>query len=144
MNWSVRRIKQSADFCRLELAGGEDLIVDFAVDSAPIHPVVATAIGPSYAPEELGVRKLLALFERAEARDFTDVYLLARRYGRKRLISDAKMIDPGFEPSVLAQMFLTLGRFRDNNLPIDPNRVPALRRFFAAWANELTGGRSAT
>lgn len=138
MNWSVRRVKQSADFCRLQLSGAEELIVDFAVDSAPIHPVVATEVGPSFAPEELGVRKLLALFERAEARDFTDVYLLARKYGRKRLVADAKVIDPGFDPEVLAQMFATLRRFRDAELPIDQVRVSTLRAFFAEWAEELT------
>lgn len=138
MNWSVRRIKQSADFCRLELTDPEDLILDFALDSAPIHPVVTTEVGPSYAPKELAVRKLLALFERAEARDFTDVYLLARRYSRKQLVKEAKLIDPGFEPAVLAQMLATLTRFRDDELPVDRRRVPAVRAFFSEWAQELS------
>jgi predicted nucleotidyltransferase component of viral defense system len=137
-SWSIKRVKQSPDFCRLQIAGSEDLIVDFAIDSSPILPVVVTQLGPSYAPEELGARKLLALFERAEARDFTDVYLLARRYGKKRLVRDAKVIDPGFEPTVLAQMFATLRRFRDSELPIDEDRVRPLRAFFAEWERQLS------
>ena len=136
--WSVTRVKQSPDFCRLQVDGGEQLIVDFAVDSAPVHPVVITRFGPSYSPEELGARKLLALFERAEARDFTDVYLLATRFGRPMLIKDAKLIDPGFEPAVLAQMFLTLGRFRDDELPVDHDQIPGLREYFTDWREELT------
>ena len=135
--WSVTRVKQSPDFCRLQVDGGEQLIVDFAVDSAPVHPVAITRFGPSYSPEELGARKLLALFERAAARDFTDVYLLALRFGRPPLLKDAKLIDPGFEPAVLAQMFTTLGRFRDDELPVDQDQIPAVREYFEDWRQEL-------
>jgi predicted nucleotidyltransferase component of viral defense system len=37
------------------------------------------AAGPTFALEELAGRKLLALFDRAEARDFADVYDIAQR-----------------------------------------------------------------
>lgn len=36
-----------------------------------------TLLGPTLVPLELAGRKLLALFGRAEARDFADVYVLA-------------------------------------------------------------------
>jgi hypothetical protein len=51
------------------------------------------------------------------------------------------VIDPGFEPTVLAQMFSTLGSFRDRELPIDEDRVATLRAFFAEWRQELRRGR---
>jgi len=59
------------------------------------------------------------------------------RFGRSRLLKDAKLIDPGFEPAVLAQMFTTLRRFRDDELPVDQDQIPALRGYFEDWGQEL-------
>ena len=44
--------------------------------------------------EELAGRKLLALFDRAEARDFADVYDIAQRYDIGLLLERAAQIDP--------------------------------------------------
>ena len=57
-------------------------MTDLAVDTPPDFPASITAAGPTLAPEELAGRKLLALFDRAAARDFADVRLLARRSAR--------------------------------------------------------------
>lgn len=37
-------------------------------------------VGPTFDPEELAGRKLTALFDRAAARDFADVFVLAQRF----------------------------------------------------------------
>jgi hypothetical protein len=53
-------------------------VTDLAVDTPPDFPASTAAAGPTLAPEELAGRKLLALSDRAAARDFADVRLLAR------------------------------------------------------------------
>jgi hypothetical protein len=94
-------------------------------------------LGPTLAPLELAGRKLLALFGRAEARDFADVYVLAQRFGRNVLVGQAEEMDAGFDLAVLAQMLGTMSRFADDEIPLTPTQVPAARKFFNAWTSEL-------
>jgi len=44
------------------------------------------------------------------ARDFADVYVLARRFGKDVLLAHAAQVDAGFDPRVLAGMLATLDR----------------------------------
>ena len=136
--WTTTTIRDTPTFCRLVIHGPTDLLIDLAVDSAPAAPPTMTALGPTLAPLELAARKLLALFGRAEARDFADVFVLAQRFGKDALIDQAAQIDLGFDKRVLGQMLMALDRFGDDALPADPVLVPALRAFFAGWAAELT------
>ena len=62
---------------------GSGILIDLTVNTPPDLPASATAAGPTLAPEELAGNKLLALFDRAAARDFADIYILARRWRRK-------------------------------------------------------------
>lgn len=78
--WSVRRIRDTATFCRLVVSGDDELLVDLALDSPPNLPPTASIAGPTFGLEELAGRKVIALFDRAEARDFADVFTLAQRY----------------------------------------------------------------
>jgi len=94
---------------------------------------------PTLAPEELAGHKLLALFDRAAARDFADVYMLARRFGKDVLLARAAQIDAGFDARVLAGMIATLDRFRDTEIPVpDGLSAAELRAFYAAWRSELS------
>lgn len=43
---------------------------------------------------------MLALFGRAEVRDFADVYRLAERFGKEALLAGATAADPGFDVTV--------------------------------------------
>lgn len=135
--WTVRRIRDSDTFCRLLVTGDEDLIVDLAVDSPPNLPPANSIAGPTFGKEELAGRKLLALFDRAEARDFADVHTLAQRYGTTLLIERAAAIDPGFDTAVLATMLASLARFDDNDIPVPHHTVDELRRFFHDWRQRL-------
>lgn len=67
--WTVAARQSTATFCRLVVHGPEDLLVDIALDSPPRQPGTASFIGPTFAPVELAARKLVALFDRAAARD---------------------------------------------------------------------------
>ncbi|KZF01752.1 hypothetical protein A2J03_09515 [Rhodococcus sp. EPR-157] len=95
-NWRVERIQDAETFCRLLIHGDEELLVDLALDSVPGMTPTASVVGPTFAPEELAGRKLDALFDRAEARDFVDVYALRTWSYRVALLSRAAEVDRGF------------------------------------------------
>jgi Nucleotidyl transferase AbiEii toxin, Type IV TA system len=135
--WQVERIRDTATFCRLLIRGPHDLLIDLAMDSTPGLPATPSLAGPTFAPEELAARKVLALFGRAEARDFADVYELARTYDATTLIARAADLDGGFDLDVFASMLDTLARFTDNDIPVAATDVADLRSFFASWAAGL-------
>jgi Nucleotidyl transferase AbiEii toxin, Type IV TA system len=83
--WNTERIHDGDTFCRLVVRSDDGtVLVDLAVNAPPDLPPSVTAAGPTLAPEELAGHKLLALFDRAAARDFADVYVLALRFARRR------------------------------------------------------------
>ena len=84
--WITERIHDSGTFCRMVIRSADaGVLVDLAVNAPPDLPPSVTPAGPTLAPEELAGHKLLALFDRAAARDFADVYVLARRFGKDAL-----------------------------------------------------------
>jgi hypothetical protein len=116
--WSTERIHDSDTFCRIVIRSPDaGVLVDLAVNPPPDLPASATPAGPALAPEELAGHKLLALFDRAAARDFADVYVLARRFGKDVLLARAAQIDTGFDVTVLANMMTTFDRFTDSEIP---------------------------
>jgi len=135
--WTVSRLRDEATFCRLLVIGPEELLIDLALDSKPGRPSTASIAGPTFDPAELAGRKVLALFDRAEARDFTDVHALAERFGKAELLALAAEVDRGFDRRVFVQMLATLDRFSDDDLPVPALAVVAVRAFFRAWAREL-------
>jgi len=78
------------------------------------------------------------LFDRAAARDFSDVYVLARRFGKNVMLARAAQIDAGFDSKVLADIIAGLDRFTDDEIPVtDGSSAAELRAFHAAWRSEL-------
>jgi predicted nucleotidyltransferase component of viral defense system len=100
-------------------------------------PASASFAGPTFRLEELAGRKVVALFDRAEARDFADVFALAQRYPKDLLIRKATEVDAGFDHLVLATMLGSRDRFHDHEIPIDAEQADELRSFFAQWRDEL-------
>ena len=137
--WSTQRIHDSDAFCRMIIRSADaGVIVDLAVNAPPDLAPSATAAGPTLAPEELAGHKLLALFDRAAARDFADLYVLAHRFGKDVLLARATQIDAGFDAKVLASMIATLERFTDDDIPVpDGSSAADLRAFYATWRSEL-------
>jgi hypothetical protein len=138
--WTAERIHDSDTFCRMVIRSLDaGVLIDLAVNAPPDLPASATTAGPTLAPEELAGHKLLALFDRAAARDFADVYVLVRRFGKDVMLARATQIDAGFDTKVLADMIATLSRFTDNEIPVPEDSSAAeLRAFYAAWRSELT------
>jgi hypothetical protein len=123
---------------RLHVVGPEELIVEMAIDSAASRPPVVSILGPTFDPRELAGRKLVALFNRAESRDFSDVFVLAQHFRKDDLLVFAEEIDPGFDRDVLRQMFSALNRFIDEEIFAPDGDVTRLRVFFADWADDLS------
>jgi predicted nucleotidyltransferase component of viral defense system len=88
-------------------------------------PPSASEVGPTFVPEELAGRKLVALFDRTEARDFADVFVLA--HDTELLLRRDAEIDPGFDPVILASMIETVDRFTDEEIPGESDAVKDLR-----------------
>ncbi|MDQ2956020.1 MAG: nucleotidyl transferase AbiEii/AbiGii toxin family protein [Actinomycetota bacterium] len=133
-------MQDTATFCRLLVHGPEDLLVDLALDSAPGHPVSASIAGPTFAPDELAGRKVIALFDRAAARDFVDVYALARRFSTTELLDLAGEVDAGFDLAVFTNMLRHIARYGDVDLALGDVDILALRAFFQGWIAELDLG----
>ena len=137
--WSYRRVIDQRDFVRLQITDDrESLIIDLGLDSPAEEALETTELGPTLAGRDLASRKTLALFGRAEARDYADVYDLARRYGRDQLLAWAAADDRGFDRHVFASMLSSIDRLSDEDLPVDAQHVQAIRAYFHAWAAELT------
>jgi hypothetical protein len=115
----VRRVREGRGFFRLEVREHEEVTeVDLGAD-ARLLPVERGEFGPILAGEELAVDKVLAVFGRAEARDFVDLSAVADRYGLAYLCQRALDKDRGFDPQVFGEM---LDRF--DRLPRDEFELP--------------------
>jgi hypothetical protein len=136
--WTIERKRDTTTFRRLVVGrDADELLVDLAVDSPPLGTPTITAVGPTYPPEELAARKVLALFDRAEARDFVDVQTLSQQFELDHLTELAGQLDGGFTKALLAEALASHQRFTDEDfedLGADP---PALRLFADRWRERL-------
>ncbi len=112
-------------------------MIDIALDSQPEQPPTMSVAGPTYAPEELAGRKVVALFDRFAARDFVDVFALSRTYSKADLLTWAGEINPGFDLPYFVEALDSLPRYADLDLSLGEVDVAALRAFFSEWADEL-------
>lgn len=138
--WEVTVIRQHATFCRLlaDRSGGS-IEVDLAVDSPPLFDLVVVDGIPVLSPGDLAARKVLAIIDRAEGRDFTDLWALSRSLGRDTCVELAMRLDAGVARSAIADSFGALARLSDEELPCEPSLRDLVRRDFEAWRTELSG-----
>ena len=111
--------------------------VDIAHDTAASRPLVNSDLGPTFDPLEHAARKALAVFDRAEARDFVDLYRLSTLFSNAQILALAGELDLGFDERVFAQSLRSINRFRDNALPCEPDDRSIVRSFANDWADEL-------
>lgn len=138
--WAAARVRDGGEFVRMVIRSADDaVVVDLAVDAAPERPAIVTIAGPTLDPDDLAGRKMIALFDRAEARDFADVYALAARYDKRVLLGLAAEVDRGFELGVFVIMLDSLNRFSDEEIPAPASSAVEVRAFFANWSRELRG-----
>ena len=71
--WSIQTIRRHPTFCRFILQRDDDTVeLDLAIDSPRLEPPTAIDGVPVLTPLDLATRKVLAIVDRLEARDYTD------------------------------------------------------------------------
>lgn len=136
---TIRRERVAPSFVRLTVIGDDDdaTEVDLAAD-ARMRPVESGPLGPMLSLEELAADKLLALFDRAQARDFIDVAALVERFGLDRLCDLAKEKDTGFSRPVLRDMLGGFDRFDQTDFGLDNTAYAQLARQVRRWRAVLS------
>ncbi|MGH1506352.1 MAG: nucleotidyl transferase AbiEii/AbiGii toxin family protein [Acidimicrobiales bacterium] len=134
--WTVTIVRRHQTFHRLNAARHDDWVeIDLAVDSPRLFPTTTIDGIPMLDPRDLAARKILAILDRAEGRDFTDLEALQRDHPSTAIIDWARQLDPGLAHTDIARAFEQLERLDDSELPTaDP---AATRRLFDEWADEL-------
>ena len=137
----VHHVQVNPGFARLIVESGDDRTeLDLGAD-ARLFPVEPGRLAPTLTSEELAVDKVLAVFGRAEARDFVDLMALEPRYGLDRLCALATEKDRGFTPALFAEMLGRFSRLRQEEFGIDAQQYEQLSREIVRWrerAIELT------
>lgn len=136
---SCRVLVDGIGLFRVVIRRGEDVVlVDIGEEDRTEAPV-ATFMGPTVAMRDVGVGKLVALFDRAEARDFTDVFEFSAYYDRGELLALAQKRDGGLHAGDLAER---CRRMTDHYLADDlpegyRERHVEIRAFYQDWREEL-------
>jgi hypothetical protein len=81
---------------------------------------------------------MLALYGRAEARDFVDVYRLRAIYPRARLFELASEKDRGFVADAFAKTLTSIGRRDRMEFQCDDATFSAIQTEFAEWHANLS------
>jgi len=130
---TVRRVMVNPGFARLEIGDGRDQTeLDLAAD-ARLLPVQPTTPAPTLSGPELGADKVLAVFSRAEARDFSDLLALEEAFGLDRLLELAGQKDLGFRPQYFAEMLDRFDRFRREEFEISDPQFARLKESVGRW-----------
>ena len=135
-DWTTHIVRSHETFTRLEATRQSTTVeIDLAVDSPPLFPIHTIDGLPVLAPQDLAARKILAILDRAEGRDFTDLHTLSRRFQRDEIVAWAQQLDAGLTTGAIADSFAHLHRLDNNELPTD--QPDTVREVFAAWALDL-------
>ncbi|MHB1533159.1 MAG: nucleotidyl transferase AbiEii/AbiGii toxin family protein [Acidimicrobiales bacterium] len=137
-------VREAHGFVRLSVSdGNERTEVDLAAD-ARLFPAEQGPVVRTLAVEELAVDKVLAIFGRAEARDFIDLQALEPRYGLARLFQLAAEKDRGFRSEVFREMLGRFQRLARQEFQLDSKGYGALAATVEKWrVHALDIGREA-
>jgi predicted nucleotidyltransferase component of viral defense system len=131
------RQRDLATFVRLEVSDGDaNCQIDLAIDYRAL-PAEPSSYGPTLAIEELAANKVLALFDRAEARDFLDLDELTRRFDLQSLIDLATEKDPGFDTVQFLEALSSFRRFTPADLGLGEEEYQRLRSSVERWRKQL-------
>jgi hypothetical protein len=129
----VDRLIESPGFTRFVVADQlERTEVDLGSD-ARLFPAEA---GPGFdllSSEEFAADKVLAVFGRAEARDYVDLMAIEPRFGLARLFELAREKDSDFNPVVFTEMLDRFPRLRRDEFPLDDVQFEELRFRVQVW-----------
>ena len=92
-------------------------------------------------PLELAIDKVLAIFGRAEPRDFVDLATMVEMFDLIELFDLARQKDPGFTPEAFAAMSRRIEVLPRQEFDLDEDSYVALLSRVAIW-QELVRGRN--
>jgi hypothetical protein len=133
----VEVVQAAEGFVRMQVARGDERCqIDLAHDTRIREPE-PTQVGTTVALEELAADKVLALFSRAEARDFVDVRQLVERFGWPRLLDLAAEKDLGFDVEHLIMALDAFSRLGAAEFPLTEEDHGELGDQVKVWRAEL-------
>lgn len=128
-----RRQRDLPTFVRIEVSDGEDVCeVDPAVDYRAL-PTEQSPYGLTLAVEELAANKVLALFDRSEARDFLDLAELTHQFELQPLFALAAEKDTGFDKSLFLEALAAFDRFTPDDFGLSDDEYVRLRSRVSTW-----------
>lgn len=131
------RKRDIATFVRVEVSDGDDRCeIDLAIDFRAL-PTEPSRYGPTLAVRELAANKVLALFDRAEARDFLDLVELTHHFELQSLMDLAAEKDAGFDAARFLESLASFQRFTRADFGIDEAEYERLRATVMEWRNDL-------
>jgi predicted nucleotidyltransferase component of viral defense system len=125
--------RQNERFVRLDVRGlGEATEVDFGIDFRLFPPDQGTH-SLVLSSRELAVDKVLAIFGRAEPRDFVDLAALTQIFEIEELFREAVRKDRGFSLAVFAEMTSRIYRLPRREFALSDDAFDDLRVAAASW-----------
>lgn len=143
MKWTLQILRQTGSFidCFFESGAGERLDVDFAQD-APFR-LEETRLLPEFKIyidnlTDIACNKLSALFDRAEAKDFVDLYFLDHEFQPfEKILDQAKTKHVGLDNYWLAQALLRIQVIEKLPRMLKEVSLSQLKVFFLEKAKNL-------
>jgi hypothetical protein len=132
-----QRLRDLPTFVRLVVGREPDRCeVDVAIDYRALETEM-TELGPTVAREELAANKVLAIFDRAEPRDFTDLDAMTRVYPLSDLLELAGRKDTGFDRSRFVEALVSFRRFTPRDLRVSPDEHRRLAGVVDSWRRQI-------
>ncbi|MBX6750899.1 MAG: nucleotidyl transferase AbiEii/AbiGii toxin family protein [Micromonosporaceae bacterium] len=131
-------------FLRLTVSDGEQAAkVELGIDLRANEPV-RISIGPVLHPDDAVANKVMALYERALARDFIDIDAVLRsgRYDEAALLRLAERSDITFDRAAFADALAVVQELDDDDFAqygVTGAQLADLRQRFAQWRARLLG-----
>lgn len=134
--WTIEPVRAHQTFTRLVATRDNNAVeIDLAVDSPRLFPTTTHAGIPMLDLRDLAARKILAILDRAEGRDFTDLEALQHRYDRTDIVRWVQQLDTGVSAAAIADAFGQIRRLDDTELPT--THAQQTRQLFTTWTSEL-------
>lgn len=133
----IGRERDTETFVRFGISDGEERCeLDLAIDYRALPPV-STRYGPTLDLRELGANKVLAIFDRAEPRDFIDLAQLTQRFSLGDLVSLAQTKDLGLDLEVLVAFMARVASLPRDDFELDDGAYRQLIASVDGWRATL-------
>lgn len=128
--WTIEPVRAHQTFTRLIATRHNN-----AVDSPRLFPTTTHDGIPMLDLRDFAARKILAILDRAEGRDSTDLEALQHLHHRTDIVRWVQRLDTGVSAAAIADAFGQIRRLDDTELPTTD--AQQTRQLFTTWTAEL-------